>query len=68
MFRGIEKKSFYTMERIWFSTQEQSKADIVRYNRTLQHMHGRFVHCVSEETVFSDLSKSSEDIQIIPLE
>ena len=62
MFRGIENKKFYTMERIWFSSQEKSKADIVRYNRTLQSMHGRFVHCVSAETVFSDLTKSSEEI------
>lgn len=62
MFRGIENKKFYTMERIWFSNQESSKADIVRYNRTLQPMYGRFVHCVSVETIFSNLAKSSEEI------
>lgn len=62
MFRGLEKKGFYTMERIWFSGKEKSSADIVRYNRTLQPMSGRFVHCVAAETVFSDLKKSTEEI------
>lgn len=62
MFKGIEKKSFYTMERIWFSNKEKSNADIVRYIRTLQPMSGYYVHCESVETVFSDLNKSIEEI------
>ena len=62
MFRGLEKKGFYTMERIWFSDKEKSSADVVRYNRTFQPMFGRFVHCVPVETVFSDLKKSTEEI------
>lgn len=62
MFRGIEKKGFYTMERIWFSDREKSNADVVRYIRTLQPVSGSFVHCVPVETVFSDLTKSTEEI------
>ena len=62
MFRGVEKKGFYTMERIWFSDKEESNADIVRYMRTLRPMFGRYVHSESVETVFSDLNKSKDDI------
>lgn len=50
------------MERIWFSDKEKSSADVVRYNRTSQPLSGVFVHCVSAETVFSDLKKSTEEI------
>lgn len=50
------------MERIWFSDKEKSNADVVRYNRTMQPMSGRFVHCASVETVFGDLTKSTEEI------
>lgn len=62
MFRGIEKKKFYTIDRIWFSDKEASNADIIRYLRTLKPLSGRFIHCISAETVFSDLSMSTEQI------
>ena len=62
MFRGIERKSFYTMERIWFSTKEGSNADIIRYNRTAIPMSGKFVHCEGVETVLTDLKKSTGEI------
>lgn len=62
MFRGIEKKSFYTLERIWYSENEKSPADIIRYTRTKNPMTGLFVHCTSEETVISDLNQSNEEI------
>lgn len=62
MFRGIEKKGFYTMERIWFSDKEKSKADVVRYNRIEKPIKGFFVHNASAETVYNDLTKSKEEI------
>lgn len=63
MFKGIEKKSFYTMERIWFpSNREPSEADIIRYNRTLSPMSGKYVHCTAAETIFTDLSASIDEL------
>lgn len=50
------------MERIWFSDKEKSNADVVRYNRIMLPVKGAFVHNSSSETVFSDLTKSTEEI------
>ena len=62
MFRGKERKGLYTMERIWFSNNEKSDSDIIRYNRIENPMSGIFVHCEAIETVISDLHNSTEDI------
>ena len=62
MFRGKEDKLFYTMERIWFSCQEESDADVIRYNRTSRPLKGKFVHCEAIETIFSDLTKTTQEI------
>lgn len=62
MFRGFEKKRFYTLERIWFSNKEDSTADVVRYLRAKSPLKGAFVDCSSVETVITDLNYSNEEI------
>lgn len=62
MFKGIEKKKFYSIERVWYDSKEPSTADVVRYLRIPTPLNGTFIHTVSAETVFSDLKKSEEEI------
>lgn len=63
MFRGLEKKKSYTLERIWFATTDvSSEADIIRYLRIEQPQKVFFSQSQSLETVITDLTKPIDDI------
>jgi lipid II:glycine glycyltransferase (peptidoglycan interpeptide bridge formation enzyme) len=63
MYRGIEKKWMFTIERIWYPTgNENSKADVIRLLRVRQPLKKFFVHCSPFETVLTDITRSTEDI------
>lgn len=63
MFRGIEKKSIFTMERVWFPNEVvKSDADIIRYLRSREPVEENNALNSTVETVLTDLSKSIEEI------
>lgn len=62
MYRDFAEHKLYNMERIWFAEQAESDADIVRYLRTRNKISGFFVDSQPVETVFSDISNSTEEI------
>ena len=63
MFRGVERKAFYTLERVWFTREAiSSKADICRYLRTSIPIRGRVTISESLETVLTDLTVPIEEI------
>ena len=61
-FSTIEKRRGFTMERCWFSTKEETKADLVRYMRVDEPLRGFFVQNDPFKTVWSDLRKTEEEI------
>lgn len=63
MFRGLEIKKLYTLERVWFPTGNvSSKADIIRYLRSDKPEHGLFSISEKIETVITDLTPFMGDI------
>ena len=61
-FSTFEKTGSYSLERCWFSSDNQTNADLVRFMRVDDPMKGLFVQNDPYKTVWSDLRKTEEEI------
>lgn len=61
-FSTLETQRCFTLERCWFSMENETKADLVRYMRVDEPLSGFFVQNDPYKTVWSDLRKTEEEI------
>lgn len=61
-FSTFEKQLTYTLERCWFSSEPQTKSDLVRFMRVDKPIKGCCVQNDPFKTVWSDLRKSEDEI------
>src|SRR5574344_2440946 len=63
MYKTVQNKLFFSVERIWFSNTKDSSCDIIRYERLTEPLQNKwYTNIDCEETVFSDLSNTTEEI------